>query len=137
MGTVFAAGSVWHTCVWTALGSDFRGRIECGAIPWPAAPPGQLYESLGCLLISLALLSLRQHPALRGALVWIYLIAYGLLRFAIEFFRGDARPMLGILSLNQIFCLGFSRLEQSCCSDGQASWQIHASRNFRNARFIG
>ena len=64
-------------------------------------------ESLGCLLISLALLSLRQHAALRGALVWIYLIAYGLLRFAIEFFRGDARPMLGILSLNQIFCLGF------------------------------
>jgi phosphatidylglycerol---prolipoprotein diacylglyceryl transferase len=79
------------------------------AARYPGLPlhPVQLYEALGCFLIALLLLKLRQQPALRGVLVWVYLLAYGLLRFVIEFYRGDERPMVGILSLNQIICFGF------------------------------
>ena len=116
----------------TALGHSI-GRLACFAVgccygvpalglPWavtfiggssasryPDLPlhPVQLYESLGCFLIALLLLKLRQQSAMRGALVWVYLLSYGLLRFGIEFFRGDPRPMVGILSLNQVICLGF------------------------------
>lgn len=69
--------------------------------------PVQLYESLGCLLITVLLLKLRHRLACQGQLVWIYLASYGLLRFVLEFFRGDPRPMVGLLSLNQVICIGF------------------------------
>lgn len=83
------------------------GGSSAARYPGLTLHPVQLYESLGCLLITFLLLKLRHHPAWRGALVLVYLLAYGLVRFAIEFFRGDPRPMVGILSLNQIICLGF------------------------------
>ncbi len=67
----------------------------------------QLYESLGCLLITLLLWSLHRRPEARGRLIWVYVLSYGLLRFGLEFFRGDVRPMVGALSLNQVVCLGF------------------------------
>jgi phosphatidylglycerol:prolipoprotein diacylglycerol transferase len=79
-------------------------------LPWgvvfpPASPAGQtypglplhpamLYEAIGNLLIFGLLWKLRTRPAKDGFLVSVYLIAYGVVRFACEFFRGDAL-MLG------------------------------------------
>jgi len=69
--------------------------------------PTQLYHAAANLLIVILLLKLFKRPAFRGALMWVYLLAYGLLRFVIEFYRGDVRPMVGFLSLNQVVCLAF------------------------------
>lgn len=69
--------------------------------------PTQLYMVGGNLVILVLLLALRNRPFFKGALIWVYLLAYGLLRFAVEFYRGDVRPMIGVLSLNQIVCLVF------------------------------
>jgi len=79
-------------------------------LPWgvvfpPASPAGQtypglplhpamLYEALGNLLILGLLWRLRVRPAKDGFLSSVYFISYGLVRFACEFFRGDAL-MLG------------------------------------------
>lgn len=67
--------------------------------------PTQLYESAGSLLILILLLSLFNRPTLKGVLIGVFFVTYGALRFANEFFRGDVRTMIGVLSLNQWVCL--------------------------------
>ena len=69
--------------------------------------PTQLYLLFGNLFILLLLLRLFRMPAFRGVLLWVYLLAYGMLRFVVEFYRGDPRPMVGPLSIHQLVCLGF------------------------------
>lgn len=69
--------------------------------------PTQLYEAAGMLAILALLLGLRKIPAFKGALMWVYLAAYGLLRFVIEFYRGDPRAMVGSFSLAQVICAAF------------------------------
>lgn len=68
--------------------------------------PVQGIESAGLfvLFIVLSILALRNH----GKRVHVvYFIAYALLRFILEFFRGDTeRGMLGFLSTSQIIGIG-------------------------------
>ena len=68
--------------------------------------PTQLYEAGGCLGIAGLLYALRKRPFWYGRLAWAFMIAYGALRFSVEFWRGDIRPMVGALSLAQAVCLG-------------------------------
>ncbi len=57
--------------------------------------PTQLYESAGEFVIFLILILLRKRQAFRGELFWTYVMLYSILRFFVEFFRGDAaRGML-------------------------------------------
>ena len=51
--------------------------------------PVQLYESIGELAIFLILIMLRKRGPFRGRLFWTYIMLYSVLRFAVEFFRGD------------------------------------------------
>ncbi|KPK45334.1 MAG: hypothetical protein AMK74_03855 [Nitrospira bacterium SM23_35] len=51
--------------------------------------PTQLYESAGELLIFLALILTRTRKSFDGQLFMMYLILYAVLRFLVEFFRGD------------------------------------------------
>jgi phosphatidylglycerol---prolipoprotein diacylglyceryl transferase len=51
--------------------------------------PVQLYESLGELLNFFFLILLRRRQSFKGQLFWMYILMYSLLRFAVEFFRGD------------------------------------------------
>lgn len=51
--------------------------------------PTQLYESTGEFLIFLTLIFLRKHKSVNGQLFMMYLLLYAVLRFVIEFFRGD------------------------------------------------
>ena len=51
--------------------------------------PTQLYESAGELLIFLTLIMLRNYKSFNGRLFMMYLILYAVLRFIVEFFRGD------------------------------------------------
>ena len=69
--------------------------------------PTQLYQIIANLLALAVVLALRKRPRWQGKLLWVYLLLYGFGRFVVEFYRGDLRPMLGPLSLNQAVCLLF------------------------------
>ncbi len=79
----FPAGSVAHEHL-AAL-----GQIAPGATRTPPLHPTQLYESAGLLLIFLLLLLWRRRQRFHGQLFLLYLLAYGLLRAALDLFRGD------------------------------------------------
>lgn len=64
--------------------------IAPGAQPPVPRHPSPLYESAGLLLIALALACVPVSRAGRGRRVMVYLLAYGLLRVAVELTRGDA-----------------------------------------------
>lgn len=67
-----------------------------------ARVPIQLFEAAGNLLIFAAVLMLFIKGALRGRLIAAYVIAYGILRFVDEFWRGDAyRGLWGPFSTSQ------------------------------------
>jgi phosphatidylglycerol:prolipoprotein diacylglycerol transferase len=71
--------------------------------------PTQLAESSGELLIFCTLLLLRRHKTFDGQLFWFYGLFYAVLRFVIEFFRGDAIRGLyfgGVISTSQIIAIG-------------------------------
>jgi phosphatidylglycerol---prolipoprotein diacylglyceryl transferase len=64
--------------------------------------PTQLYEAAAELLILGALL-LTEHRGrpFPGRTFWGYILLYGVSRFVIEFYRGDSRGMIGMLSTSQ------------------------------------
>jgi phosphatidylglycerol:prolipoprotein diacylglycerol transferase len=68
--------------------------------------PTQLYEA-GAELLILAFLLLfeRRGRAFPGRTFWSYMLLYGVSRFAIEFYRGDSRGMIGMLSTSQFVSL--------------------------------
>jgi phosphatidylglycerol:prolipoprotein diacylglycerol transferase len=76
--------------------------------------PTQLMESGGEFLIFGMLMLLRRSKKFEGQLFWFYPLFYSVLRFIIEFFRGDAIRGLyfgGLVSTSQIiavFMFGFS-----------------------------
>lgn len=51
--------------------------------------PTQLYESLGEFIIFFMLIILRKYKSFNGQLFITYIILYSVLRFIIEFYRGD------------------------------------------------
>jgi phosphatidylglycerol:prolipoprotein diacylglycerol transferase len=64
--------------------------------------PTQLYEAGAELLILGFLLLLeRRGRTFPGRTFWSYMLVYGITRFIIEFYRGDARGMVGALSTSQ------------------------------------
>ena len=69
--------------------------------------PTQLYESIGTFCLFLFLMWRQSKKHLRGAIILEYLILYGILRFAIEFFRGDDRGFVlyGLLSTSQFIAI--------------------------------
>ncbi len=69
--------------------------------------PVQLYESTGNFLIAALLWSLlRRQKESHGRIFWLYVLLYGLLRFAVESLRGDDRgPVHGGLAPSQIIAL--------------------------------
>lgn len=68
----------------------------CHGIPWGAGRfPVSLAESLGCAVIFAVLLRRFAARRFEGEIALTYAIAYGVLRFGLEFLRGDAtRGML-------------------------------------------
>ena len=68
--------------------------------------PTQLYEAGAELLIlGLLLATERRGRAYPGRTFWGYMLLYGISRFAIEFFRGDARGTIGMFSTSQFVSL--------------------------------
>ena len=69
--------------------------------------PTQLYEAGAELLILVFLLvTERRGRPFPGRTFWSYMLLYGISRFIIEFYRGDARGMVfGVLSTSQFVSL--------------------------------
>jgi phosphatidylglycerol:prolipoprotein diacylglycerol transferase len=67
--------------------------------------PTQLFEAAALVALFLILLWLRRRLAgnsrSEGMLTGAYLIGYALIRFCIEFLRGDPRAAVGFLSISQ------------------------------------
>jgi phosphatidylglycerol:prolipoprotein diacylglycerol transferase len=64
--------------------------------------PTQLYEAGAELLILLFLLATeRRGRTFPGRTFWSYMFLYGVSRFIIEFYRGDPRGTIGMLSTSQ------------------------------------
>jgi len=76
---------------------------ECLAKTGVPLHPVQLYESLGEFIIFLILVTLRRYPSFGGRLFWTYILLYSLLRFSLEFYRGDEVRgfLLSSLSVSQ------------------------------------
>ncbi len=69
--------------------------------------PTQLFESAALFALFAVLLVLRRRVAERpGILSGVYLIAYALLRFGMEYLRGDPRAAVGPFSISQTISLG-------------------------------
>ena len=51
--------------------------------------PTQIYEALGNLVIFAGLTALYRRKRFDGQIWWLYVLSYGVLRFLVEFFRGD------------------------------------------------
>ncbi|TAL26025.1 MAG: prolipoprotein diacylglyceryl transferase [Nitrospirae bacterium] len=88
-----------HDLPWAITFSD----PECLAPTGIPLHPTQLYESAGEFLNFLILLILRRRQSFKGQLFWTYLLIYSIVRFTVEFFRGDeARGFLiGNISVSQ------------------------------------
>ncbi len=88
--------------------------------------PVQLYEAVGDLLIASVLwrvLRATEEGKYRPGLVAAgHFAAYGVLRFSLEFLRGDTMPLLGPLSQGQAFGLGLI-----AASAGMMVWRSRCS----------
>ncbi len=74
-----------------------EGLIEPSTATTLPVHPTQLYMHLGLLGIFLLLKRCLDRKPFDGAVVLLYMFAYGVLRFVAEFFRGDsARSILGM-----------------------------------------
>jgi phosphatidylglycerol:prolipoprotein diacylglycerol transferase len=99
------------------INGELYGRVTTAPIGmiFPQAPgnalrhPSQLYEAFfEGILLFLLLWSLRRRVRLPGAMLGLYLIGYGAVRFFIEFFRQpDAHLgfVLTVFSMGQMLCL--------------------------------
>lgn len=67
--------------------------------------PTQLMEAAFLFVLTAALVLILKRVKLRGIVTGVYLIAYGVWRFIIEFFRDDYRGGIGALSTSQIISL--------------------------------
>lgn len=66
-----------------------------------ALHPTQAYHSLAGFITFIFLLSIKRHLKKSGQLFGLLLMCYSLLRFYIEFYRGDFREYWGALSVTQ------------------------------------
>lgn len=69
--------------------------------------PTQLFSAAGDMLIFAILLIIGRRMHANGTIAGAYLVLYGIGRFIIEFFRGDLRTHVGLITTNQFVCLFF------------------------------
>ena len=104
----FAAGCCWGRECDLPWAVTFRSPHTTTGVPLNRPlHPTQLYEAAGEWIITLVLLWTLRRKHAPGQIIGLYLALYGLLRFAVEFFRvHDSSNPLGLaLSLEQWLAL--------------------------------
>lgn len=104
----FGAGCCWGKPTHVPWAVTFTSSTAFTSFRQVPVHPTQLYESFGALLIYFYLQWLFRRRQFPGEILFNGLILYGILRFMVEFFRGDAyRGYLfgGLLSYSQFISL--------------------------------
>lgn len=72
--------------------------------------PVQLYEAFANLLLFIFLCLYRPYRRFEGQIFWLYVLVYSVIRFVLEFFRGDLRGFFipSYLSTSQGFSMVFA-----------------------------
>jgi phosphatidylglycerol---prolipoprotein diacylglyceryl transferase len=86
---------------------DYAHRIVGTPLATPLHPT-QIYESLACLVIFGILVAMADRKRFHGQIALGYVALYGVARFIIEFFRGDAARGTvfgGVLSTSQFIAI--------------------------------
>jgi phosphatidylglycerol:prolipoprotein diacylglycerol transferase len=98
----FAAGCCWGeptTLPWGVKFSELGHQVT-GVPTNTHLHPTQLYESFAMLLVFLFLLWLHKRKRFSGQVILAYALLYSIIRFSIEFVRGDPRgDILGLTTL--------------------------------------
>jgi len=107
----FAAGCCFgapSTLPWSVIFHNEDAHALVGVPLGVPLHPSPLYESLGTTILLLILLAVLKRRAFHGQVAALYLILYAILRFGLEFLRGDvARGTVfgGVLSTSQFIAL--------------------------------
>jgi phosphatidylglycerol:prolipoprotein diacylglycerol transferase len=107
----FAAGCCYgapSTAPWSVIFHSEDAHALVGVPLGVPLHPSQLYESLGVFILLFVLLAVLRNRKFQGQVVALYLILYAILRFILEFFRGDvARGTVfgGALSTSQFIAV--------------------------------
>lgn len=89
----FAAGCCYgapSTLPWSVIFHNEDAHALVGVPLGVPLHPSQLYESLTSFLLLFVLLAVLRNRRFPGQVFVLYLLLYAVLRFALEFFRGDA-----------------------------------------------
>ncbi len=81
-----------------------RGSAPCEFYPGMRIHPVQLYES-GCNLLLAIILHILIRRMKSGKTASLYMISYGVIRFFLEFLRGDHRDYIGPFTPAQVISL--------------------------------
>jgi phosphatidylglycerol:prolipoprotein diacylglycerol transferase len=106
----FLAGCCWGTPTNLPIGVSFTSEQAHAITGVPLhvrLHPTQLYESALVLLAIPFLLVLRKHKSFDGEVVLVYILYYAVVRFFLEFLRGDPRGyhFNDLLSTSQLISL--------------------------------
>jgi len=107
----FAAGCCFgspSTLPWAVVFHNEDAHALVGVPLGIPIHPSQIYESLGSFLLLALLLGMLKRKKFDGQVFAAYLIGYGIMRFVLEFFRGDvARGTVfgGSLSTSQFIAI--------------------------------
>jgi len=87
---------------WAITFSDPFAAANVGTPLGVPLHPTQLYEAGAEFIILMVLLwSERKGRPFAGRTFWLYMLLYAVSRFIIEFYRGDERGSVGVLSTSQ------------------------------------
>lgn len=95
----FLNGCCYGNVVDSGLAVTFPGETVMRA-------PTQLYSSLMLIVIFVALRSFSRKKPFEGYVFVMYLLFYGMLRFFMDFFRGDELSRIGVITLSQGISVG-------------------------------
>ena len=90
-------------------GSESHGPIAVYMVG-ATRHPVQLYESALVLALACVVVAIRKRPRPRGRLWRMTLLAYAVVRFTMEFFRGDPVRHVGPLTAVQVVCIAAAAL---------------------------
>src|SRR5690606_29412368 len=83
---VIVQGEVWQNAFYDHLAADLVPMDAIRSLPiWPV----QLMEAGALFFLTAALVVLGMRPIRKGLILGVYLTAYSILRFGLEFLRGD------------------------------------------------
>jgi phosphatidylglycerol:prolipoprotein diacylglycerol transferase len=91
------------------IGVLFPKGSPAGALGVPVIPT-QLIEAFFLLLLFFFLLFVKKYKRFDGQILAVYLIFYSVIRFIIEFFRGDPRGAILFLSFSQFISICLAAL---------------------------